>query len=201
DRAVQVLVQAVVAPGRVAQQERRRPPLAPSSTAGDECREVVGKALAAAQGGRPAIGDRRETGVGLAPERVHDRRERLGEVAIFTDSEAVLGHVDVAAEPIALRPERGYAATLGRAEEPRRHGVTVLVEAARDGRPVESREPLADRHAAPNGAASRGTAAPSSMAATASAVTGAKRMPLRWWPVPTTRFWSSACRPITGPGA
>src|SRR5262249_44164948 len=143
----------------------------------------------------------RETGIGLATERLHDRRQRLGEVPILADPEAVPGHVDVAPESIRLRPEHGDPTALGRGEEPRGHGVTVLVEASRDGRPVEPREPLADGHAAPNGAASRGTAAPSTMAATVSAVRGARRMPLRWWPVATTRFWSSACRPITRPGA
>ena len=55
DRAVEVLVQAVVAAGGVAQQQRRRPLLAARGAAGDEGGEVGGKALAAPERAGPAL--------------------------------------------------------------------------------------------------------------------------------------------------
>ena len=172
-------MQAVVATRRVAEQKRRGPVLAVRGTAGDERGEVVRKGLAAAERGGPAIGDRRQARVRLAAQGVDDRRQRLGEVTILARAEAMARHVDVAPEAVAPRPERRHPAALGRGEQRRGHRVAVLVEAASDARPVEPCDARGDGHPAPNGAASRGTAAPSSSAATVSAVTGASRMPLR----------------------
>src|SRR5207302_4482655 len=72
-RAVEVLVEAVVAAGRVAEQEGRRPRLPVCRTAREIAAEVRWKALARAERLHPAIGHRREAAI----QRRAEGRDRL----------------------------------------------------------------------------------------------------------------------------
>src|SRR5439155_22301851 len=96
---VHVLVEAVVAAGRVAQEERRWPAL----TLGSAAHEIISERRRIWLGperDRPAIRDRGQASIHLRPERGHERRERCGEVVVLVLTEAMAGHVDARSEAL-----------------------------------------------------------------------------------------------------
>ena len=92
----------------------------------------------------PAVGDRRQPRVQRRAQRLHERRQRIGEVAVLAAPEAVLLHH----HPLA--PGRGgssqpatSAAQSAAANEPGHHGPAALVERSVEPRAAERAHPAA----------------------------------------------------------
>ena len=97
--AVEVAVQAVVV------LRRRTPAAAASDESGrpggsdrGRPRGRAGSAPSLAHALVPAVGDRRQVGIGGRPQRLDQGRQRVAEVLVLAPTEAVPGHDDVAAE-------------------------------------------------------------------------------------------------------
>src|ERR1700677_1790291 len=115
--AVEVLVQAVVVAGAVSQQQWGRPRLPRRLAAVEEGCMVGGKPPRVAHPLMPAVGDRREARIERAPEVLDQRRQRIGEIAIFALSKAVPRHDHVAAEALTVVVEAGDVVALLAAEQ------------------------------------------------------------------------------------
>src|SRR5437870_8241841 len=139
---VDVLVEAVVVAGPVPEDERRRPPLAGGVTAAQEVVEPLGKPAALAERAPPVVGDGNQPGIQGPPQRVHERRQRVAEVLVFSAPEAVPLHDDAAPETPVIRVERDQRAALLRRQQRRGGGTARLVERSRDPLPVERGEPV-----------------------------------------------------------
>src|SRR5207249_2476614 len=145
ERAVEVLMQAVVAAGRVAEEQRGGPRLPVSRTAREVRAQRGRKALRYyAHRLHPAVGDGCQVPVEMDAQRRDQRRQRRGEVLVLADAEAQARHVDAAPEAALVGPQADDGGALAGIEQ---HGcgrVAALVEAPRDRLPVETREPLLD---------------------------------------------------------
>src|SRR3546814_10520254 len=94
--AVEILVQAVVVAGIVAQQQRRRPLLSGAMATPKITGMIRRKARRDAKGGVPAVGDLRQRRVERFAQTRDDLRQRIGEVAVLAAAEAVTCHDDAA---------------------------------------------------------------------------------------------------------
>src|SRR5438552_6460992 len=137
-------MQAVVAAGRVAEEERGGPRL-PGGRAAREIRAQLGrKALRHAHRLHPAVGDGRQVPVEMEAQRRDQRRQRRGEVLVLADAEAQARHVDAAPEAALVGPQLDEGGALAGVEQHGRGRTAALVETPRDRLPVETREPLLD---------------------------------------------------------
>jgi len=145
ERAVEILVQAVVAAGRVAEEQRGGPRLPVSRTAREVRAQRGRKALRYyAHRLHPAVGDGRQVPVEMDAQRRDQRRQRRGEVFVLADAEAQARHVDAAPEAAIVGPQVDEGGALAGIEQRGRGRAAALVEAPRDRLPVETREPLLD---------------------------------------------------------
>jgi hypothetical protein len=96
--AVEVLMQAVVVARSVLQQERRRASLPGGMATLEEGRVICGKTHPKPHPLVPAVGNRREMRVERRANLLHERRKRIGEIAVFALPESVPRHQDMAAK-------------------------------------------------------------------------------------------------------
>src|SRR5579883_595686 len=135
--AVEVLVQAVVVPGPVFEEKRRRLGLPGGVAFGEIGRETRRKAPLLAQGRAPAIGDGREARIERAAQGFDGAWQGIAQIFVLAAAEAVALHHHTAAETIFGLVESGELATYLRVEKRRERGVAAGVESARDGVPVD----------------------------------------------------------------
>src|SRR5262249_50902964 len=129
ERAVEILVQAVVAAGRVAEEKRRRPNLAGGGAAREPGVELGRIAVREPERLAPPIRDRREPPVDVPAERGDDAWQRLREVLVLAEPEAETRHVDPAPEAALLIEEPDELRALVALEERWRARAAALVEA------------------------------------------------------------------------
>src|SRR5205807_1809747 len=139
---VEILVEAVVVAGPVPEDERRRPPLAGRVTAAQEVVQPLGKPAALAERAPPTVGDGNQPRIEGPPQRVHDSRQRVAEVLVFSAPETVPLHDDAAPEAPVIRIECDQRAALLLRQERRGGGTAGLIERSRDLLPVERGEPV-----------------------------------------------------------
>ncbi len=77
----------------------------------------------------------------------HGRRQRIREVLVLADAEAVARHVHTAPEARVGGVESAKIRALGPRQKGRRARVAAIVERGADRSPVQPREPLRDRSA------------------------------------------------------
>ena len=144
-RAVQVLVQAVVAPRPVLEEQRRRLGLAVLGADGEKPFEILRVRLPSTTQGRiPPIGDGGQPRIRLGAEGGDQPGERLGEVLVLSETEAIARHVDAATEPAVIGVEVDQVTALLGRQERRRPRPARVPERPFDGLPVQAREPLSD---------------------------------------------------------
>ncbi len=145
DVAVEVLVQRVVAPLEVAQQQRRGALLAGLVAAVEERAELLRELGGLAEAAGPLVGEPRERRV----ERVARLLDRIGqrrvEVLVLALAEAVAAHVDRGAE-VAVGVRGGELLALAGAVDRRGLDVALLVEGGGQRGPVELRDAVGDGH-------------------------------------------------------
>ena len=143
-RAVEVLMQAVVVAGPVAQQQRRRPRLAGAMAAAQEL--VMGRREPGFQLHRlvPAIGDRRQQRIERAPQAGDDARQRIGKVAVLATPVAMARHHDAAAKAVFGIVEGGERAAFRRLQQAGDDGVAIGIERGGDGCGIEARDARLD---------------------------------------------------------
>lgn len=142
--AVQILVQAVVVAGAVAQQQRGRPRLTGGMTARQEC--LVPRRIDDVDVHRlvPAIRQRHQTRVQRRAQRLDVVWQRVTEVLVFAAAEAVPRHDDAAAMPRVVVVEPGERLAFLRGQQPRQDRAAAGVEVLRDPVPVERSDALDD---------------------------------------------------------
>src|SRR5881296_1533760 len=116
DLAIDVLVQAIVTAGLVAQQQRGRLRLAALVAAAPQRRQLGRKQIGIAERGLPLVGDRRQRRVRGLAQRLDQRRQRRVEILVLTDAETVAGHIDAAAEAALVVVQRHQLRALRRRE-------------------------------------------------------------------------------------
>ena len=134
--AVDVLMQRVEVALAILQQKRGRPRLPRLVAPGDEVCVRVGVAFMESQRYAPPVGDRRQVRVERRAEGSDLIGQRIREVFVFTASEAMPCHDDVAAKQTVVRVEPGYRRALARREEFRQERPTVGIQVLCDQRPV-----------------------------------------------------------------
>ena len=145
--AVEILVQAVVAAGFVAQEQRRGLGLAATGTQGEERAEIRGMAHPRLERGLPAIrhgGERRVRVLAHLPDEV---REGIGEVLILPHPEAEARHVHPAPEAGLGAEESPELRAFGRRQESGGARISPFVEGGADSRPVQPGQPVGNRRA------------------------------------------------------
>ncbi len=133
---VEILVQAVVVPRPVLQQQRCRFYLAGGMTALEECRESWRIVCIRAQTPAPVIRDGCQVRIELSAQIGDERGQRIGEVLVFAPSEAVPPHYDAAAEVLVVRIELSQLLADGRSEEAGQHGASASVQLRGCARPI-----------------------------------------------------------------
>jgi len=145
DRAVDILVLSVVAAGAVLEEQGGRSRLAGSVAAGQEVIERRIEVLACSELLLPAVRDPRKRRVEGGPKLRHRVRERIGEVAVASVSEAARLHVDGGTEVRVVREEPRQRSALPGAQQRSRECIAALIELPRDLVPIDLRDPPADR--------------------------------------------------------
>ena len=137
ERAVDVLMQAIVVAGAIAQQERRRPRLAGGAALRAEGR-VLGRIPGRdAHRPVPAVGDRGEPRIEVAAQLADGVGQRLGEIFVLAPAKTVARHHDGRAEPRIVGIERGDRPARLRRQELWRDRRAIGVEVAFDSPPIE----------------------------------------------------------------
>src|SRR5579872_4741952 len=115
--AIEVLVQAVVVPSFILQQQRRGPALPRLVTALQE--SFVPLRVADVDPHRlvPAVGDRSQPPVQRGTQGRDQARQRIGEILVFAAAKAVPAHDDAAAEMSLVGIERGERLAFLRREQ------------------------------------------------------------------------------------
>src|SRR5215471_19979491 len=142
DVAVEILVQAVVAVGLVAQEKRGGFTLPTPRAEREELREVGRMPHTRPERRLPAIGHHGEWWIGVLAQLGHEGRERVGKVLVLADPEAEARHVHAAPEACLVVIEGAELRALRRGEQRRRARVAPLVQGRAEGRPVETRQPF-----------------------------------------------------------
>src|SRR5207244_10473504 len=101
--SVEVLVQAVIVTRAVREQQRGRSGLAGLVAASEKLRMLARVLHGHAQPLVPAVGERRELWVEGGTQRGDERRQRVGEVLVLTEPEAVSTHHYAGAAPRIVR--------------------------------------------------------------------------------------------------
>jgi hypothetical protein len=96
--AIDVLVQAIVVAGAIAQQERRRPRLTRLMAAREERFVLGGVSYLDVHHRVPAVGDRREPPIKAATQRDDEIGQGVGEIFLLSPAKATGGHHDARAE-------------------------------------------------------------------------------------------------------
>src|SRR5436190_8802182 len=133
--AAEILVQAVVVAGAIAQQQRRRAGLSRGMAAGDEVGVLCRIAHLDTHRLVPAVGDRRQARIEGSPQVGDDTGQRIAEVLVLAAAEAVPRHHDAAPEGSLGVVETGHGLTARAIEQARQHGPTLRVEVGRDREP------------------------------------------------------------------
>src|SRR5579871_4402889 len=98
DRAIDVLMKAIEVARSGAEHQRRRPRLSFKMATAEQFVEGIRKKVGALQQACPVIGDFGKARIEFMPQFLDERRQWIAEVLIFALAEAILGHVDAAAE-------------------------------------------------------------------------------------------------------
>ena len=104
--AVDVLMQAIVVAGPIAQDERRRPGLPGGAAAFEEFFVRRGIVRVEAHRRAPPVGDRRQPGIEMAAQFDDQLRQRVGEISVFAPPETVARHHDRRPEALLFRVHR-----------------------------------------------------------------------------------------------
>ncbi|MNP60754.1 hypothetical protein D3C76_1558650 [compost metagenome] len=127
--AVQVLVQTVVVPCSVLQQQRCRTSLAGVMAALQEGRMCLGKAAGQAHARLPAIGQRYQSRIQGAAQWLHRLGQRVVEVLILATAETVPGHHHPGAKQPGLVVHRPQVLAFPGTQQAGDDGTAVLIEA------------------------------------------------------------------------
>ncbi len=113
--AIEILMQAIIVPGAILQQQRRRPDLTGVMASLQECLVPVGIMDVDPHGLVPAIGDPGELRIQDGAQLRDQIGQRIGEVFVFAAAKAVAAHHDPAAKiPVVGIKRRDGAALVWR---------------------------------------------------------------------------------------
>jgi hypothetical protein len=143
-RSVNVLVQAIVIAGAIAQQKRRRPHLTGGMASGAERLVLGGVANIDSHRRVPAVGERREPPIKAAAQPDDQVRQRIGEVFILAPAKTMARHHDPRAEAGVVRVKRRQGPAVLCRQQLRRDRAAERVELALERRPVEGVDPRFD---------------------------------------------------------
>lgn len=138
-RAIEILMQAVVVPFTVAQDERRGSILPGGMAAGEIVSMVSRIVRRQAQPGTPLASDGRESSIKRYPPDGQPFWQRVGKVLIFPSAKTMAGHHDAATVTVAARVIRlRQLSALARSQQARQHRAACAVQAKAHRVPIMS---------------------------------------------------------------
>ncbi len=121
-------MQAIIIARAILQQQGRRSPLSRFMAPCEKFGVIGRKARRHPHPFVPAIGDRCEPRIEHPAQRLDQRRQRIGEIAIFAAPEAVPRHNHMAAKLRVLGIKCRSAVAIGGVQQPRQHRPSVAIK-------------------------------------------------------------------------